>query len=149
MQELGNLTEDIVLLDFQLSRAVSPAIELLYFLSVSVSTELRKNSYNELLEIYYSRLSEMLFKFNLEPYEVLPRTVLESDMKKFGGYMVVVGAQALAFHTTKSEDIPEFQTMTMEESETFMREAKKLSKNDSCQSRFKGIILFAIEQGFI
>lgn len=63
--ESSNLTmENCIFIDFQDSCWASPAIDLHYFLNTSLCESGRPVAFNELIDVYYMELTEILKKLN-------------------------------------------------------------------------------------
>lgn len=59
-------TEDVKLIDFQLSFWGSPANDLIYFFVSSVADDIKTQTYDDLLEIYHSELEKTLQALNYD-----------------------------------------------------------------------------------
>ncbi|XP_052566280.1 uncharacterized protein LOC120412955 [Culex pipiens pallens] len=60
-------TQDLMLLDYQLSSWGSPAVDIIYSLYQAVSVETRDNHRDELIKFYYDEFATALKKFDYGP----------------------------------------------------------------------------------
>lgn len=60
----NNIPEDVIMVDFQMCKWGSPAIDLLYFMATSLSDEFRANNQDELIQYYHKCLIGISRKFN-------------------------------------------------------------------------------------
>lgn len=76
--EGGHRVPKIVkVIDYQLSRYASPAIDLSFFFYSCTSQELREMHYDELLKVYHNNLSELLKDLGSDPTELFPFEALQ------------------------------------------------------------------------
>lgn len=144
--------ERIVLLDWQASRYLSPAIDLVYFMFVCTDHKLRSKHFVELLNIYHHSLKELLEKLGCDA-SIFPFTALLRQLKMFGKYGIFVSAFVLPMITMKNEDIPDVNELAdnLENSETPSLEQSmaKGFENDAYTKRMSSNILDAFSYGYL
>lgn len=143
----GATPEKIVLLDYQITRYGSPALDLAYFLFLSTDSNLRAKHYDELLNIYHRSLKELLDKLGGDTLTQFPFTALLRQLKQFGKFGIVLASLALPLLTTKKENLPDMNELQQNTSVIAM--IKSPSDNLSYEPRMKSNILDAIRYGYL
>lgn len=77
---------DIRLLDWQMSRMGSPALDISYFMMTSTNKPLRDKYYTELLDIYYSSLSETVRACGSVVEKLFKFEDFQQQLRMFGRY---------------------------------------------------------------
>lgn len=95
------------MIDYQLSRFTSPALDVLYFLFTSTDKGLRSEHYNNLIRIYYKNLSEHLTRLGSNPDKIFTFNNLLGQLKKFGKFGICMPAMVLPMTSAESKDIPD------------------------------------------
>lgn len=83
------------MIDFQLARFASPALDISFFIYSCTEQELRENHYDDLLKAYHKSAAELIRSFGLDPEEIFPYSGLMEEMNKFGQFGVGVGIEAV------------------------------------------------------
>jgi hypothetical protein len=65
------------MIDFQLARYCSPALDISFFIYSCTSEELRDKHYDDLLKVYHDSLSEIIRDFGSNPDYLFPFSALE------------------------------------------------------------------------
>uniref|UniRef100_A0A182NQG5 CHK kinase-like domain-containing protein n=1 Tax=Anopheles dirus TaxID=7168 RepID=A0A182NQG5_9DIPT len=99
--------DKVVLLDWQITRYVSPALDLAYFIFCCTDGEFRRLHYDEMMSIYYSSLATLLEKLGHDPQQVFPRTALVRQMRRFGRFGVLMAVFLVPMMCTRNEDLPD------------------------------------------
>jgi len=81
-----DIINEIKLVDWQITHNGSLGSELTYYLFTCVNYEVRKNRQEELIELYYSSMRQLLNKFSLDIEKVIPYETLKDQLKTFGLY---------------------------------------------------------------
>lgn len=76
-----NGTSDIKLIDFQIMRVCSPLTDIPYFLFASTSSDVMNNHLDELMDVYYNRLMDVLKKIGCDT-EDLSRKNFDDELDK-------------------------------------------------------------------
>lgn len=98
-------------IDYQISRYVSPALDLVYFIFASTDKTFRDEHYHELIKIYHNSLSKFLKRLGEDPEILFPFEALEGQLKKFGRFGMPCSLMLLPIITTQSRDLPDFDKM--------------------------------------
>lgn len=80
----------INLLDWQLTRVSSPAVDLTTFLFTSTDKQLRDAHLDEFLQVYYSNLVRIVRATGSDPAILFPEAELHRQLRLFGKYGVMV-----------------------------------------------------------
>ncbi|XP_058129492.1 uncharacterized protein LOC131271921 [Anopheles coustani] len=115
--------DKIIILDWQLTRYVSPVLDLVYFLFCCTDEEFRRRHYDEMMSVYYNALSTLLEKLGHNPQEVFPRTALIRQLRRFGRFGILMAVFLVPLLCTRKEDLPDMNKAAE------MREAKNVEKN--------------------
>ncbi|ENN80758.1 uncharacterized protein LOC109533288 [Dendroctonus ponderosae] len=100
--------ESVLFLDFQISSPGSPVLDLSYHLYATASGQ-ELAHLKELLDIYYSSLSDTLKKFDCDPEVVFPYSELVLQWKKYSAFGVMMAIFVLQFLLADKEDIVDFR----------------------------------------
>ncbi|KAK5642417.1 hypothetical protein RI129_008584 [Pyrocoelia pectoralis] len=109
----------LCMIDWQLSRLASPALDILFFLSVCSDKNLREHHYDNLIQEYHKSFSSFLKQLGSDPNVLLPFEVLLHHLKEYGGFglcnamwLIPMAAQECDFSKCTNEDalLKEFPT---------------------------------------
>lgn len=93
------------MLDWQMSRLGSPALDLSYFLMTSTTKPLRDQHFDEFLQIYYNELAATLRACGSDPEQLFTFQNLKSELKQFGRFGVTIAPMMLQVIVSESSDI--------------------------------------------
>lgn len=82
------VVDKIAFIDFQMSHWGSPVIDLLFFLNISTQKEIMFNDLEQMIEIYYTKVSKEMERLNLDP-NLLTREALKKDLDNAKSLSVV------------------------------------------------------------
>ncbi|KFB41198.1 AGAP013124-PA-like protein [Anopheles sinensis] len=99
--------DKIILLDWQITRYVTPVLDLVYFLFCCTDEEFRRRHYDEMMSVYYNALSTLLEKLGHNPQEVFPRTALMRQLRRFGRFGILMAVFLVPMLCTRNEDLPD------------------------------------------
>ncbi|XP_055307283.1 uncharacterized protein LOC129571502 isoform X2 [Sitodiplosis mosellana] len=85
----ANIPTKACLIDWQIARYASPVLDVLYYIFLSTTKELRGRNYNMYLKTYYESLSSHLRRLGSDPDEVFPFSALQEQLQKFGKYALI------------------------------------------------------------
>lgn len=106
------IPQKVCLIDFQMTRFASPAIDLLHFIFTSTVKSIRDQYFKDILSIYYSSLSTTIRKLGSDPDQLFTFNDLEEQLKKFGKYSVLVAPTLLQVITADPTDIPDLDQLS-------------------------------------
>lgn len=133
-----------MLVDLQVMRRVSPALDLNYFLYSSLNGPDRKNGLEEFLRTYYASFSS-----TLEAGEAPVPFTQEELLQEFRKYMIygcLTGLFLIPVVLSEVEDVPEFEGVTSDNIEEFSKEFQKtmikMSQRDNCLLKSRLLDMF-------
>lgn len=83
---IQNKAESIRVVDWQMCRYASPAIDLLYYLFTGTDKALRANEYQNLLKHYHGSLSDTVRALGSDPDQLFSFDDLQGELKRFGKF---------------------------------------------------------------
>lgn len=142
----------VCLLDFQLSRIASPALDLSYFIFTCTDKKLREKHFDDMLKLYHNAMRDLLKGFSLDVDDFLTLPELHQQMRLFSlfGIHMTIGVTHLML--SDQEEIPDFQNMKINDDdlEETMKAFVYVSKNESrYMERIRGVILDAVERDYL
>jgi hypothetical protein len=85
LEETEETPDRLCLIDFQMSRYGSPALDLSFFL-LRYYTEEAGHNYQDLLRVYHEALSEFVRELGSNAVELFPFSALEEEMQKYSAF---------------------------------------------------------------
>jgi hypothetical protein len=85
LEETEETPDKLCLIDFQMSRYGSPALDLSYFL-IRYYTEEAGHNYQDLLRVYHDALREFVRQLGSNAGELYPFSVLQEEMQKYSAF---------------------------------------------------------------
>lgn len=118
------------LVDFQLSRYTSPALDLLYFLFTSPRAEVLSNEMFNLISLYHEALLADLATLGVNVH--FPLSQLHEDMRDRATFAIMTMAQILPIIVVPPKDVLDLDNMTMEDAKKPLDESPMLNsyRND-------------------
>lgn len=110
----GNNVSDICLIDWQLSRFCSPALDLLYNIFATTVKSTRDKEYKNWLKHYHQTLSENIRQLGSDPNKLFTYADLESQLKKFGRFAFFWGPMFTQINLADSDNIPDLDELSEE-----------------------------------
>ncbi|KAL7015018.1 hypothetical protein ACKWTF_016247 [Chironomus riparius] len=138
------------MIDFQLSRYASPALDITFFLYSCTSEELRVQYYNDLMKTYHTNLCEIIRDFGSNPEFLFPYSALENEMKQFGRFGVGMGIESIPFSLMDDSDTADLDKIQGENAVpiTDIWILKRL-ENENDQRRLADVFKHAVDCGFL
>lgn len=87
---MKGVAKDVSFLDWQFSRYVSPAIDILYNIFTSTEKALRDKEYENFLELYHESLSKTVKLLGSNPDELFTFKDLTNELEKCGNYALMM-----------------------------------------------------------
>jgi hypothetical protein len=150
--------ENIVMIDWQITRYCSPIIDLVYFFFICTDSALRLKHFDELLGIYHKELKDLLDHLGGDAMTQFPFTALLRHLKRFGKFGIVMAAMIVPMLQTKKEDLIDMEFMAEQmksldpaEMEEMMMQymEKNSTQSDNVTMRLQGIAKDAIKYGYL
>uniref|UniRef100_A0A336JXG8 CSON001337 protein n=1 Tax=Culicoides sonorensis TaxID=179676 RepID=A0A336JXG8_CULSO len=107
----NNLPDNIKFIDYQISRYVSPVLDLMYFIFASTDKSFRDKHYDDLIKIYHNSFCKFLKRLGENPEELFPFEKLEKQLKKFGRFGMPMALMLVPIISTETKDLPDFDRM--------------------------------------
>lgn len=85
------------IIDFQLARFASPALDISFFVYSCTSQTLREQHYHDLLKAYHQSASDLIRSFGSNPDDVYPYSGLLDEMRELGCFGVGMGIESVPF----------------------------------------------------
>lgn len=105
------MPDNIKFIDYQISRYVSPVLDLVYFIFASTDKPFRDEHYDELLSIYHNSLSKFLKRLGEDPEQVFSFEEFQKQLKKYGRFGMPMALMLIPMITTQAKDLPDFDRM--------------------------------------
>lgn len=97
--------ESVCLVDWQVARYCSPAMDLQCNIFACTDKTLRDEHFTKLLETYYSSLSQIVRRLGSDPEQLFTFDDLLQEMRRCGEYGLLIGTLSARFTTAKVENI--------------------------------------------
>ncbi|XP_035897700.1 uncharacterized protein LOC118505675 [Anopheles stephensi] len=144
--------ESIVLLDWQITRYVSPVLDLAYFLFCCTDEEFRRRHYDEMMNVYYHSLATLLEKLGHSPQEVFPRTALMRQLRRYGRFGILMAIFLVPMLCTRNEDL-----LDMDEAAERYRDTNEMDLNgmtmnankQAYRTRMSAVIRDMVRYGYL
>ncbi|KAG5676169.1 hypothetical protein PVAND_006018 [Polypedilum vanderplanki] len=149
--------ENIVLIDWQISRYCSPVIDLVYFFFICTDSALRLKHFDELLGVYHSSLKELLDHLGGDTVTQFPFTALLRHLKKFGKFGVIMAAMVVPMLQMKNTELMDMDFMAekMKEADPVVMEEmikQYMEKNQTSTTsvnRLREAAIDAVKYGYL
>lgn len=107
----NDIPTDMKMIDFQLARCSSPALDISFFIYSCTSQELRERHYEELLKAYHKSLSDLVRDLGSDPTVIFPYSELEKEMLASAKFGVGMGMESLPFSIMDDDDTVDLDTI--------------------------------------
>lgn len=135
---------ELALIDWQLARYVSPALDVLYFLFCCTDDTFRTEHFDEMIQVYHSSLTALLERLGSDPEALLPFTALQGQLESFGKFAVLMAAFDVPILCTDPAEMPDLNGGDLAEGFAASPEAQLRYAN-----RMGGIIRDAVRYGYL
>uniref|UniRef100_A0A182T5A6 CHK kinase-like domain-containing protein n=1 Tax=Anopheles maculatus TaxID=74869 RepID=A0A182T5A6_9DIPT len=144
--------EHIVLLDWQISRYVSPVLDLVYFLFCCTDEEFRRRHYDEMINVYYNSFETLVEKLGHSSQEVFPRTALMRQLRRYGKFGILMAIFLVPMLCTRNEDL-----LDMDEAAEKYRDTNKMdlagmtmnANKQAYRSRMSAVVRDIVRYGYL
>lgn len=149
---MQGIAEDIRILDWQVLRYLSPAIDLLYNIFTSTDAELRNNDYDNLLKLYHDSLSNTVRLLGSMPDQLFTLDDLKDEMKKCGNFALLLAPMLIQVCQADSSEISNLDEMSNKIAEGETQQELITGLNEHAQQeydrRLNGVIGDLIRLGY-
>lgn len=138
------------IIDFQLVRLGSCALDISFFVYSCTTEELRKDHYDDMLLWYYQGVQHTLEQFKLEAEKVFPFAALKEEMKLFARFGVGTAIEAIPVSIMPEEDTADMDAIEGTRPLT-LPEIWRLKpiEDKGGRRRLADVFKHAVEQGYL
>lgn len=138
------------IIDFQLVRLGSCALDISFFLYSCTTEELRNEYYEDMLKWYEQGVESILKQFKLELAQVFPMDVLKNEMKSFAKFGVGMAMESLPLSIMPESDTTDLEAIEGDRPLT-LPEVWKLKPIESKEGRRRlaNVFKHAVEQQYL
>lgn len=84
-------------MDWQITRYVSPAVDLLYNIFSSTDKALREKEFDNLIKSYYESFSKTVKLLGSDPEKLFSFNDLQAELKRCGNYALIMAPQVVQY----------------------------------------------------
>lgn len=103
------------MIDFQLARYSSPALDISFFMYSCTSQELREAHYDELLKAYHQSLSDMLLDLGSNPDQLFTFADLQKELQEFARFGCGMGIESVPFSLLEEDEVSDLDQIKGDE----------------------------------
>lgn len=144
---------DVTILDWQIGRFESIALDLHDVLLTSSDKEFRQKHYKNLLEDYYKALSDTITKLGGDPVKLITFDELQDEMRRTSKYILIIGTLVHALVIPDAKDIPDLDNVNEDTFKETDSEKEYTPLDDATQQRFRqrlyDLIKDFVDYGFL
>lgn len=116
----NNVPTEMKMIDFQLARCASPALDISFFFYSCTSQEMREKHYDELLKVYHKSLSDLVRDLGSDPEVLFPYSDFEQEMNESARFGVGMGMESIPFSVMDDCDVADLDTIQVGEKIFFL-----------------------------
>lgn len=106
--------QSICLLDWQICRLCSPALDLAFFICSSTDRTLRERHLDDLLHVYHRNLSDLCRRCGSDADQLLPYVELQNQLRQFARYGVVMAPLLMQSIVSDASSIVDMDALAAE-----------------------------------
>lgn len=103
------------MIDFQLARYSSPALDISFFVYSCTSQQLREKHYDDLLKAYHNSLSDMLRDLGSDPEELFSYADLQKELHEYARFGCGMGIESIPFSLLDESEVPDLDQIKGDE----------------------------------
>ncbi|KAH8287027.1 hypothetical protein KR054_000748 [Drosophila jambulina] len=141
-------SEEIIIIDFQLARCSSLALDLSFFVYSCTSQELREQHYDTLLRAYLESAQELIRDLGGDAESIISWDTLQEELKSFGRFGCGMGIESLPMTMMEDEEVADLDGI---QENAILTDVWNITpfKEPAKQQRLADIFKHAIDQGYI
>lgn len=140
--------EAVTIIDFQLTRCSSLALDISFFIYSCTNQEMREQHYIDLLKEYHRSAVSLIKDLGADADVVLPWEGLLNELKLFGRFGCGMGIESLPMSLIDDEDVADLDEIKENAVLTDVWNIKPFKDEAKCQ-RIADVFKHAIDQGYI
>lgn len=146
----GGPPQRMKIIDFQLVRLGSCALDISFFLYSCTTEKLRKNHFEDMLDWYQEGVTSILRQFKLDEKKVFPMHVLKEEMKKFAKFGVGMAMESLPLSIMPEEDTTDLDAIEGDRPLSLPEvwKLKPIATKEG-RSRLANVFKHAVEQNYL
>lgn len=142
------MPQQILLLDWQLTRCASPGLDIAYYLMSSTNKKVRERYY-DLLKVYHNSLSNLMRQLGSDPNKWFTLDDLIDQLKTVGKYGVVMASCLLQIMVSDPKNLIDLDSITKDTKDvTEMATLDELTSNEF-KERLSDVIKDAVRFGWV
>ncbi|CAH1176858.1 unnamed protein product [Phaedon cochleariae] len=139
---------DVRLIDWQISKTASPALDLVYFFLVHSPKEILYD-YESYLKVYYATLSKNLREFSCEAEKVFPYSTLLQHWNKKAKIGLYMSFMVLKLMLCDSEEAPDFSEISDSGKGVLSFFDFATKATGTFETRIRDLVEFCIAKGYV
>ncbi|XP_033222887.1 uncharacterized protein LOC117176730 [Belonocnema kinseyi] len=150
VQEIAPNEMQVLMLDFQLARCVSPVLDIAFLIYSCTDKQLRDKHFDEFLEIYHKEVSKSIELLGSNPQKLYSWTMFQNEVKEQFIHGMIFALEAIPFSMLSEED--SFDLDVIEgENKIDIADVWKVEniKTPEGRQRLADVIVHAEQRGFI
>ncbi|XP_014087647.1 uncharacterized protein [Bactrocera oleae] len=140
--------EAIVIIDFQLARRASIAVDISFFIYSCTSEALRESHYEQLLKEYHQSACALIADLGADPTAVFSWEAFQEEMRRFARFGCGMGIESLPMSLIEDDEVADLDDMKEDAVLTDVWNIKPF-KEQKKRERIAQIFKHAIDQGYI
>lgn len=142
------VAQKIIIIDFQLARCSSVALDISFFLYSCTSQQLREEHYDDLLRAYLESAQDLIKDLGGDAESVITWEILQDELKQFGRFGCGMGIESLPLSLIEDDEVADLDAIT-EKSVLTDVWALVPFEQPAKQQRIAEVFKHAIDQGYI
>ncbi|KAH8304721.1 hypothetical protein KR044_007259 [Drosophila immigrans] len=140
--------EKIIIIDYQLARCSSVALDITFFIYSCTSQELREKHYEELLRAYLESAQTLIKDLGGDAEAVISWESLQEELKLFGRFGCGMAIESLPMSLIEDDEVADLDAIGENAVLTDVWDIKPFEQPDK-QQRIAEIFKHSIDQGYI
>lgn len=145
----GETAVAVKIIDFQLARYASFALDFMFFIYSCTSQELRENHFEEIFKAYHLSAADLIKDLGSDPEKIFPISEVRKELTYFGRFGCGMGIESLPMSMIDEEDVADLDSLEI--SDPVLTDVWKLTpfKEEDKRRRVAECFKHAVDSGFI
>uniref|UniRef100_A0A1B0FD05 CHK kinase-like domain-containing protein n=1 Tax=Glossina morsitans morsitans TaxID=37546 RepID=A0A1B0FD05_GLOMM len=140
--------EAIIMIDFQLARFASLALDISFFMYSCVSQSLRESHYETLLKTYHESASKIISDLGADPEKALAWSELLKEIKDVGRFGCGMGIESLPMSMLEDDEVKDLDEITVDTKLSDVWDIKPF-KDARKRQRIADMFKHAVDLGYL